>query len=167
MKRRLALYCFLVFSAIPLNGQAPAESGREFTIDIPESKAEFSVSSSAGEINGVFKSLAGRLHEAASGVPESTTLKLEVAAATMSTGSGAKDKMVRGKDFFDVQNHPTVSFTSTRVIPSKDPKKFQVQGDFTLRGVTKPVTLQVTLDRDSKDGGRFTLTFHLTGEISE
>jgi polyisoprenoid-binding protein YceI len=153
MKRRLALYCFLIVFAIPLNGQTPAESGRDFTVDLPESKAEFSIISSVGEINGVFKSLTGRLHEATSGVPESTTLRLEVAAATMSTGNGVKDEIVRGKDFFDVQNHPTVAFTSTRVIPSKDPDKFQVQGDFTLRGVTKPVTLQVTFDRDTKDGG--------------
>jgi polyisoprenoid-binding protein YceI len=72
----------------------------------------------------------------------------------MTTGSGMKDKMVKGKDFFFVKNYPTVRLTSTKVIPSSDPNKFQVQADFTLHGVTKPVTLQVTLDRDSKGGGQ-------------
>jgi hypothetical protein len=48
----------------------------------------------------------------------------------------------------------TVSFTSTKVVPAADPNKFQVEGDFTLRGFTRPVTLQVTLDRDGKGGGQ-------------
>jgi polyisoprenoid-binding protein YceI len=72
----------------------------------------------------------------------------------MTTGSSVKDRMVKGKDFFYVRKYPTITLASTQVIPSSDPNKFQAQGDFTLRGVTKPVTLQVTLDRDSKGGGR-------------
>jgi polyisoprenoid-binding protein YceI len=136
-----------------LSAQTPARTGREFTINVPESKVKFFVGSSAGDVNGVFKTWTGKLSQATAGVPESATLSLEVTADSMSTGSGLKDKMVKGKDFFYVQDFPTVSFTSTKVIPSDDPNKFQVQGDFTLRGVTKPVVLQVTLDRDSKGGG--------------
>jgi polyisoprenoid-binding protein YceI len=154
MNRKWTLALFMIFYGIALNAQMPAKSGREFTINVPESKVEFFVGSSAGDVNGVFKTWTGKLHQATPGVPESATLSLEVTAASMSTGSGLKDKMVKGKDFFYAKDFPTVTFTSSKVIPSSDSNKFQVQGDFTLRGVTKPVVLQVTLDRDSKGGGQ-------------
>ena len=154
MNLKLIFALFLIFCGIGLHAQTPAKSAREFTINIPESNVEFFVGSSAGDVNGVFKTWTGKLHQAIPGVPETATLSLEVTAASMSTGNGLKDKMVKGKDFFYVKDFPTVSFTSTKVIPSGDPNEFQIQGDFTLRGVTKPVVLQVTLDRDSKGGGQ-------------
>jgi polyisoprenoid-binding protein YceI len=154
MNRRLTLILLLILSSVALKAQTPEQTGRDFTINIPESKVEFFVGSSAGDVNGVFKTWTGKLSQATAGVPESATLSLDVTAASMSTGSGLKDKMVKGKDFFYVQDFPTVSFHSTKVIPSDDPNNFQVQGNFTLRGVTKPVVLQVTLNRDGKGGGQ-------------
>src|SRR5258708_1388672 len=154
MNRKLILGLFLIFSGIALHAQTPAKSGREFTINVPESNVAFFVGSSVGDVNGVFKTWTGKLHQAIPGVPETATLSLEVTAASMTTGSGLKDKMVKGKDFFFVKDFPTVSFTSTKVVPSGDPNEFQIQGDFTLRGVTKPVVLQLTLDRDGKGRGQ-------------
>src|SRR5579864_3359616 len=154
MNRRSALVLFFIFSCVTLDAQTPTKTGRNFTINVPESKVEFFVGSSDGDVNGVFKTWTGKLYLATAGVPESATLSLEVTADSMSTGSGLKDRMVKGKDFFYVKDFPTVSFSSTKVIPSGDPNKFQVQGNFTLRGVTKPVVLQVTLDRDNKGGGQ-------------
>jgi polyisoprenoid-binding protein YceI len=154
MTRRVTLILFLILCGVASNAQTPAQTGRNFSINVPKSKVEFFVGSSDGDVNGVFKTWTGKLHQATAGVPESATLSLEVTADSMSTGSGLKDRMVKGKDFFYVKDFPTVSFTSTKVIPSSDPNKFQVQGNFTLRGVTKPVVLQVTLDRDGKGGGQ-------------
>jgi polyisoprenoid-binding protein YceI len=154
MRRSVTLILILILSCAALNGQTPAQTGRNFSINVPESKVEFFVGSSDGDVNGVFKSWTGKLYQATAGVPESATLSLEVTADSMSTGSGLKDRMVKGKDFFYVKDYPTVSFSSTKVIPSSDPNKFQVQGNFTLRGITKPVVLQVTLDRDGKGGGQ-------------
>jgi polyisoprenoid-binding protein YceI len=148
------LILFLILCSVALNAQSLAKTARNFTINVPESKVEFFVGSSDGDVNGVFKAWTGELSQATAGVPESATLSLKVTADSMSTGSGLKDRMVKGKDFFYVKDFPTVTFTSTKVIPSSDPNKFQVQGDFTLRGVTKPVVLQVTLDRDNKGGGQ-------------
>jgi polyisoprenoid-binding protein YceI len=154
MNRIGTLIALLLVTGVASNGQTTAQTGRDFTINVPESKVEFFVGSSAGDVNGVFKTWSGKLSQAAVGVPESATLSLNVMAASMSTGSGLKDKMVKGKDFFYVQDFPTVSFISTKVLPSDDPNNFKVQGNFTLRGVTKPVVLQVTLDRDGKGGGQ-------------
>lgn len=154
MSRRLTFILFLILSGVALNAQTPVKAGRNFTINVPNSKVEFFVGSSDGDVNGVFKAWTGELSQATAGVPESATLNLKVTADSLSTGSGLKDRMVKGKDFFCVKDFPTVTFTSTKVIPSGDPNKFQVQGNFTLRGVTKPVVLQVTLDPDGKGGGQ-------------
>ena len=154
MARRWTVILLLVFSGVALDAQTPERSGRTFKIDSRESKVEFFVGSSAGNVNGVFKTWTGKLSQATPGVPESATLSLNVTAASMATGNGLQDKMVKGKDFFNVKDFPTVSFTSSKVIPSSDPNKFQIQGDFTLRGVTKPVAFQVTLDRGDLGGGQ-------------
>ncbi len=154
MSRKLTLILLLILSGVALNAQTPAQGPRTFTINVPESKVEFYVGSSAGDVNGVFNTWTGNLSQNTPGVPETATLSLDVTAASLSTGSGLKDKMIKGKDFFYVQDFPDVTFKSSKVIPSGDPNKFQVQGDFTLRGVTKLVVLQVTLDRDNKGGGQ-------------
>jgi polyisoprenoid-binding protein YceI len=154
VKNILTITLFLLCYGAPLNAQTPATPGRDFTIDVPESKVEFFVGSSVGDVYGTFNSWQGQLSVATPGVPESATLSLVISAASMTTGSGVKDQMIKGPKFFYVDNYPAVSFTSTKVIPSGDPNKFQVQGDFTLRGVTKPVTLQVNLARDSNGGGQ-------------
>jgi polyisoprenoid-binding protein YceI len=120
------------------------------TIDMPESRIEFYVSSSDGEVCGTFASWTGQLQVGAAGHPEVSTLNLEVSTISMTTGSGMKDDIIKGKDFFYVEKYPSITFTSTKVVPSGDPNRFQVQGEFTLRGVTKPVTLQMTRARHER-----------------
>jgi polyisoprenoid-binding protein YceI len=154
MKRFVRTSLFIISSGVLTSAQSPTIPAREYTIDVRDSKVEFHVASSAGDVDGTFGSWKGVFKVAIPGVPESASLKLDIAARSMTTGSGVKDRMVKGKDFFNVQKYPTITFASTKVIPSSDPNRLQAQGDFTLRGVTKPVTLQVTLDRDSKGGGR-------------
>jgi len=144
----------LISSGLLTSAKGPAKPTNEYTIDILRSKIEFFVASSAGDVNGMFKSWKGSFGVATPGVPESATLKLEISAPSMTTGSNIKDRMVKGKDFFYVERYPMINFVSTKVIPSRDPNKFRAQGNFTLRGVTKPVTLRVNLDRNGNGGGR-------------
>jgi polyisoprenoid-binding protein YceI len=51
---------------------------------------------------------------------------------------------LKGKDFFDVQDNPLITFHSTKVSQT-GPNTFDIQGTFTIRGVSKPETLQLTL----------------------
>jgi len=155
MKKLIVAFLLFGFGTISY-AQTPSQPGREFVIDVPNSKVEFFVGSSAGDVNGVFSSWSGRLYVATPGVPESATLNLQIDAASMTTGSAIKDKMVKGPRFFDVDNYPTISFASTSVLTSDDPNQFQLQGNLTLRGVTKPVVFQVTLVRNGRAGGRIT-----------
>jgi polyisoprenoid-binding protein YceI len=161
MKQMVTTGLLLISSGILTSANAPAKPTNEYSIDILRSKIEFFVASSAGDVNGTFKSWKGSFGVGTPGVPESATLKLEISAPSMTTGSDIKDKMVKGRDFFYVQSYPTIDFVSTKVIPSSDPNKFRAQGNFTLRGVTKPVALRVNLNPNSKGGGRIyaTLSF--------
>lgn len=66
----------------------------------------------------------------------------EVEVASVDTGVADRDNHLRTSDFFDVANHPKITFTSTS-IEAKGEGEYAVTGDLTMRGVTKPVTFAV------------------------
>jgi polyisoprenoid-binding protein YceI len=78
-----------------------------------------------------------------------SSVEATIDATTISTRNADRDAHLRSPDFFDVANHPTATFRSTRVEKTgKDGLK--VTGDLTLRGVTRPVVLDVTLSPEVK-----------------
>lgn len=70
--------------------------------------------------------------------PELSTavLDLKIQAATVDTGSGMKNGKLKGKDFFDVEHNPLITFHSTSITQT-GPDAVEFEGDFTIRGVTK------------------------------
>jgi polyisoprenoid-binding protein YceI len=78
--------------------------------------------------------------------PDVTTcvLDIKISASSVNTGSGFKNDKLKSKDFFDVSQNPTITFHSTKVTETS-PTTFDIAGDFTIRGVTKPVILQLTI----------------------
>ena len=73
-------------------------------------------------------------------------LDIKIQAASVDTGSGMKNNKLKSKDFFDVANNPLITFHSTKVVQTGpavvgQPINFEVDGDFTIRGVTKPEKL--------------------------
>jgi len=78
--------------------------------------------------------------------PDVTTgiLDLKVQAASVDTGSGMKDGKLKSKDFFDAQNDPLITFHSTKITQTGS-NTFDIDGDFTIRGVTKPEKLVLTV----------------------
>jgi polyisoprenoid-binding protein YceI len=75
---------------------------------------------------------------------ESGVLDIKIQAASVDTGSGMKDGKLKGKDFFDAQNNPLITFHSTKVVQT-GPNTLDYVGDFTIRGVTKTEKLTFTL----------------------
>lgn len=71
-------------------------------------------------------------------------LDIKIQAASVNTGSGMKDGKLRSKDFFDVQQAPLITFKSTKIVQI-GPTTFDVPGTFTIRGVSKPETLTLTV----------------------
>jgi polyisoprenoid-binding protein YceI len=74
----------------------------------------------------------------------------ELDAASINTGTADRDTHLRSADFLQTEQHPKIAFASTSVNASSD-TAFTVVGDLTIRGVTRPVTLQAELDGEGRD----------------
>src|SRR5690242_14059820 len=74
--------------------------------------------------------------------PSQSNLRLTIQAASIDTRNADRDNHLRGNDFFDMEHHPEITFVSTAVEKVSD-DEFRVTGDLTIKGVTKPVTLDL------------------------
>jgi polyisoprenoid-binding protein YceI len=75
--------------------------------------------------------------------PEESTLEVEIDANSIDTKDETRDAHMRSNDFFGVEEHPTISFRSTAVRPGDGENEWKVEGELTIRGVTRPVTVDV------------------------
>ncbi len=98
--------------------------------------------------------------------PERSTLNVTVAIPSVDTHNDALDKHLATADFFDAANHPTATFVSTQVRRT-GATTADVTGNFTLRGVTKPLTLKVTLNGagESPVSKAYTVGFSAEGTV--
>ncbi|HAG97051.1 MAG: hypothetical protein CMK83_13870 [Pseudomonadales bacterium] len=81
---------------------------------------------------------------------ENSKVKVTIDVASVDSNHGERDKHLRGKDFFEVEKYPEATFVSTRVEKTGE-KTAKITGDFTLKGVTKPVTLDAEYIGGGKD----------------
>jgi polyisoprenoid-binding protein YceI len=84
-------------------------------------------------------------------------LEIKIQADSVDTGSGMKDGKLKSKDFFDVKQNPYITFKSTKNVQT-GPDTFEVDGDFTIRGVTKPEKLSLSLVGKGTGNGTVTGT---------
>ncbi len=111
-----------------------------------ESTIRFGVDSSV-PIKGTFDKWNASMKFSSTDV-RSGVLDIEIQADSVNTGSGLKNNKLKSKDFFNVKDSPIIAFKSTRVVQT-GPNTFDLEGDFTIRGVTK--TEKLTL-RDNGKG---------------
>ncbi len=100
------------------------------------------------KVRGAFKEFEGTLELAEN--PDDSKVSVTIDATSVDTRDENRDNHLRTNDFFDVENHPTWTFMSTAIRP-ESPTEWKVDGDLTIRGVTKPVTLDVQLEGVVKD----------------
>jgi polyisoprenoid-binding protein YceI len=91
--------------------------------------------------------------------PELSTavLDIKIQAATVDTGSGMKNGKLKGKDFFDVEHNPLITFHSTKVAQT-GPNTVEFDGAFAIRGVTKQEKLTFTITGKGTGSGTLTGT---------
>lgn len=123
--------------------------------DTADSTVKFHVKASVA-IDGTFDKWDAKLTFTSTDVTTGV-LDIRIQAASVNTGSGMKDDKLRSKDFFDAKNAPLITFKSTKVTQT-GPETFDVLGDFTIRGVTKPETLNLTLSGKGTGVGAVTGT---------
>jgi len=91
--------------------------------------------------------------------PSRSTVQVTIEARSIQTRNQLRDDQLRGNDFLDMDNHPTITFTSTTV-EQVDATTFAVTGDLTIRGVTRPVTVEFELTGATHDPwGNFRVGF--------
>ncbi|CAN5402032.1 hypothetical protein BH23ACT7_BH23ACT7_05530 [soil metagenome] len=96
--------------------------------------------------------------------PEDSSVTVEIDAASINTRDENRDTHLRSGDFLDVERFPTLDFVSTAVEPRG--KRWAVHGDLTIRGVTRPVTLDVEyLGTLTDPWGNSKAAFSATAEI--
>jgi polyisoprenoid-binding protein YceI len=144
---RLAVLCLLVSTMFPSVGLAQVPV---FTVTPEQSDVKFFVKASVA-IEGKFDKWESTLTFASPDV-ESAILDIKIYADSVNTGSGMKDGKLKSKDFFNASEDPYITFHSTKVVQTS-PIAFDVQGTFTIRGVSKPETLTLTLDPKKKGTG--------------
>jgi polyisoprenoid-binding protein YceI len=144
---RLAVLCLAASAVLPSLSRAQAPV---FVISQPDSSIKFNVKASVA-IAGDFEKWDGALTFTS---PDVTTgvLNVKIQAASVNTGSGMKDGKLKGKDFFDVKQDPLITFQSKKIVQT-GPDTFDVLGDFTIRGVTKPETLLFTVSGKGTGSG--------------
>jgi polyisoprenoid-binding protein YceI len=74
---------------------------------------------------------------------EDSALEIEIDATSIDTGDETRDAHLRSGDFFGVEDHPTISFRSTGIRPGDGESSWKVDGDLTIRGITRPITVDV------------------------
>jgi polyisoprenoid-binding protein YceI len=99
------------------------------------------------KVRGTFSTFSGTIT-----VPEDRTgasVTASADTASVSTGDAQRDGHVKSADFFDVENHPTMTFASTAVKP--DGGDWVLAGDLTIKGITKPVEFELEFEGVNTD----------------
>ena len=94
------------------------------------------------KVRGAFGDYEGQIVTAEN--PLDSTVNATIKAASIDTRQEQRDEHIRSADFLDVENHPTISFVSTGI--RNDGGDFKLDGNLTLHGVTKPVTLGLEIN---------------------
>jgi polyisoprenoid-binding protein YceI len=131
--------------------QAQAPSGVPVFKVIPvESKIRFDVEASV-DITGFFDKWEGTLTFTSADVTTGI-LEIKIRADSVDTGSGVKNGKLKGRDFFDVKRNPYITFKSTKIVQTGS-DTFEIDGDFTIRGVTRQEKLKLTLSGKGTGSG--------------
>jgi len=105
------------------------------------------------KVRGSFEEYEGVITVAEDPTQSSVTATIQM--ASINTRDEQRDGHLKSGDFFEVETYPTLTFTSTKVTPAGG-SDWKVEGDLTIHGVTKPVTLEVEFNGASGDpwGGK-------------
>ena len=136
----------------------------QWTIDNTHALVEFSVKHMAiSTVKGHFKSFTATGDTNDAGVP--TAVQMEIDAASVFTNNDQRDGHLKSDDFFGVEKYPTLLFKSTRITGTGD--DLTIEGEMTIKGITKPLTLTGELSRTVTDPwGNQRNSLAVTGKLS-
>lgn len=139
MHRKNLIIAFVALLLLPLAASAQPAT---WVVDPVHSNVGFKVRHFFTPVSGQFEEFSGTIVYDADN-PSSSSVEMVVQAASIDTDNERRDGHLRSPDFFDVANHPTLSFKSKKVAAVGG--NLAVTGDLSIRGVTKEVTIPVQI----------------------
>ena len=135
-----------------------------FALDAPHTTVGFVARHlMVSKVRGSFTEVAGTIIIA--DAPLESSVDVTIGAGSINTGSPDRDQHLRSNDFLDLENHPEITFRSTRVAKYTG-TEFVLVGDLTIRGVTREVDLSVEFDGLARSPwGQEVIAFTATTEI--
>ena len=118
---------------------APGAAPVRWQIDQAHSELTFRIRHLVSRVNGSFNTWSGTIVADPANLAGGS-VSVDIQTASIDTNNERRDGHLRSDDFFDAENHPTITFRSTRVVASG--RDLQVHGNLTIRGITKPVVLR-------------------------
>lgn len=150
----------VLFGFISINAQS------KWTVDKSHSKVQFSVTHLIiSEVTGQFKSFDANVEASKD---DFTEAKIEFAADvnSINTDNEDRDKHLKADDFFNAEKFPKITFVGKSFKKVGD-KSYKLVGDFTIRDITKEVTLDVVYNGSGKDPwGNTKAGFKIKGEVN-
>ena len=138
MLRSVGIAAALLFTAVPVSARAA-----DYEIDASHTRVGFATKHlMVATVRGEFAKASGTLRYDPQR-PEATVLQVEVDVTSIDTGDPKRDVHLKAPDFFDADKFQTATFRSKKVEPAGE-GKLKVTGELTLRGITKPLVLEVS-----------------------
>ena len=132
-----------------MTAPAAAETRTTWTLDPAHTTVEFTAKHMMiTTVKGRFAEVQGTIVADEQNLANSD-VSVTMNAASIDTRSDQRDAHLRSADFLDVENFPEVTFRSTKIEGTKE--EFTLTGDLTIRGTTRPITLDVTFEGTGKD----------------
>lgn len=139
--RKLALSLAAALGFVSLTALV-AHAAEALKVDTVHSSLVFRIKHmNVAYFNGRFDDLSGTISLDEQN-PGQSSFDLKVSAGSIDTANAKRDTHLKGPDFFNAKQFPTITFKSTKVAKSAD-GSYEVAGDMTLHGVTKPMTVKV------------------------
>jgi polyisoprenoid-binding protein YceI len=123
-----------------VDGRPVPEPGT-WEIDPSHQSFEFVARHLMAKVRGKFPGVSGAATVAE--VPGDSALEIEIDTTTVDTGDATRDGHLRSNDFFGAEDHPTISFRSTGIRPGDGESEWKVDGELTIKGTTRPVTVDL------------------------
>jgi polyisoprenoid-binding protein YceI len=140
---------FAALLAVALAVATPARAA-SYTVDPVHTSAVFRIKHfNTAFFYGRFDTISGSL-EWDDANPAAAKFDITIAADSVHTGNEMREKHLKGPDFFDVGQYPTIRFVSTSLKKNEADDSYTLEGNLTLHGQTKPVTAKLTMTGTGK-----------------
>jgi polyisoprenoid-binding protein YceI len=121
----------------------------DYTLDVAHTRLGFSARHAmVTTVRGAFKDFEGTAHVDTAN-PANSKVELTIKTDSIDTGVADRDAHLRSADFFEIEQHPEITFSSTDV--SRDGDEWTITGDLTVKGITKPITVEFESTGSARD----------------